>query len=847
MAIDKTLPVGTVEEDMPLNVPEYQESIVIPEDFGDSENTVTETEDGGVIVQFGQYAEEPTGGEDFAVNLATVLEEGDLTKIASDLINKFEIDKRSRADWEKVYEEGVNLLGLKREERTEPWAGASGVTHPILMEAAVDFQSQAIGELFPAAGPVRTKLAGETDSAKTEQGLRVEKYLNYMVTEEMSEYRDEMDRLLFQLPISGTVFKKTFWDVEKNRISSLTIGAEDFVVNFGAKNLQSASRTHEIMRRDGNWIKKRMVSGFYRDVDLSPIDSERTELKKALHDTVGETVNTEDDDLYTLIEVHCNLDLPGFEDQNENGETGIALPYVVTIDIGSETVLSIYRNWFPDDETKQKRLHYTKYDYIPGYGFYSLGLTHLLGGIASGATSMLRQLIDAGTLNNLQAGFKTRGLRTKGERRPLAPGEFRDVDVPAGKIQDNLFILPFKEPSQVLFQLLGMVVEEGRRFSSSMDLKLGNMNQETPVGTALAILERNMKVMSAIQSRLHRSMKEEFSIMVTILQGQPGKTYPYDIGDEDPSIMDADFDQRVDVIPVSDPNASTSSHRMMKGQTALQMHAMAPPGTMNAKPLYRWALEQMEIPGASEIIPLESDIKPMDPVTENMSVLTGAPIKAFMHQDHQAHIQVHMLGMQDPKVQGILKDSPQAQATAAAMMAHVTEHVAYQYRAEMESALGTSLPPEGQELPPEIEAEMSRLVAQAATKLFERNVAEQKMIENEKLLEDPIVQQRERELDIEEQKEKAKVAIAMQRLALDKAKLMQKDEAADADREQQAISNSERVMGELLGRIIEAASVTEELTTKERIALVEKLIDSVNDEAKMISSERVASNQQNRG
>lgn len=826
-----------IDNNLPFNVPAYPddnttESIVIHEDFDDSPNSVTETEDGGVVVQFGEYAE-PGADVDFSTNLATVLDEGDLTKLAGDLINKFEIDKKSRADWEKVYEEGVKLLGLKREERDQPWIGASGVTHPILMEAAVDFQSQAIGELFPAGGPVRTKLVGETDTAKTKQGIRVERHMNWMVTEEMSEYRDEMDRLLFQLPISGTVFKKTFWDSEKGRISSLAIGAEDFVVNFGARNLQSASRTHEIMRRDGNWIKKRVYSGFYRDVDLSPIDSERTELKKALHETVGETVNTEDDDLYTLIEVHCNLDLPGYEE-------AYALPYVVTIDIGSESVLSIYRNWLPDDESKQKRLHYTKYDYIPGYGFYSLGLTHLLGGIASGATSMLRQLIDAGTLNNLQAGFKTRGLRTRGERKPLAPGEFRDVDVPAGKIQDNLFILPFKEPSQVLFQLLGMVVEEGRRFSSSMDLKLGNMNQETPVGTALAILERNMKVMSAIQSRLHRSMKDEFAIMVSILQGQSGKSYPYTIEDEDPSIMESDFDQRIDVIPVSDPNASTSSHRIMKGQTALQMHAMAPPGTMNAKPLYRWALEQMEIPGASEIIPLESDLKPMDPISENMAVLTNNPVKAFMHQDHQAHIQVHMLGMQDPKVQGILKDSPQAQAAAAAMMAHVTEHVAYQYRAEIEQALGTSLPPEGQEIPPEIEAEMSRLVAQAATKMFERNVAEQQMIENEKKLQDPIVQQRERELDIEERKEEAKVMLGLERLALDKAKLLQKNESEDATRTQQAMSNSERVMGEILGRIIEAASVTEELSTKERIALVEKLIDSVNDEAKIISSERTA-------
>ena len=837
MAIERSLGMNGV----PLGTPPAygdQTGIVVEDDFEMPSDVMTsDTEDGGMLVDF-----DPSGGFSeeselpFEVNLADFMDEQDLNSVSSDITGKYEADKNSRVEWENTYEEGIKLLGLSIEDRTEPWDGASGVTHPILAEAVVDFQSQAIGEIFPEGGPVQTKMIGESTAHKTAQGLRVENHMNWMVTEEMDDYQDETDRLLFALPVAGSAFRKTFYNPELGRIQSIFVPAEDLVVNYEATSLKKANRVSQIMREDMNWIKKRQHSGFYRETDLQPHEQE-SDLKKTQRETVGEAKAGFTDDLFTLIEVHCDLDLEGFEDNDNGVLTGIALPYIVTIDLGSRKVLSIYRNWLPDDEKKKKRQHFTHYQYIPGFGFYGLGLVHLMGGIAKGATSMLRQLIDAGSLANLPAGFKTRGMRVRGDNTPLAPGEFRDVDIPSGKIADNLMALPYKEPSGVLLQLLGVITEEGRRFSSSLDLKMGNMNQETPVGTTLALIERTMKVMTAITRRLHRSLKEEYSIMVGILQDQPEKVYPYELEGVDPAIMQKDFDDRIDIIPVSDPNSSTSSHRIMKAQTSLQMYTMAP-HLFNAKPLFRNALEVMEIPGAKEIIPLEEDIEPLDPISENMAGLTMKPIKAFAHQDHQSHIQVHMLGMQDPKVQSILSTSPQAAQSMQAMMAHITEHVAYQYRNEMETTLGTQLPPEGEPMPPEMEAEYSRLVAQTATKLFERNMAEKKMLENEQLLEDPNLQLETRRVAVEERKQEVSEAIAMEKIVIDKSRLLQKDGAATADREQQAKSATERVTGELLGDLLRAASETEQLDSNERIALVNQMITAVERESKLISSNR---------
>ena len=835
MAIDSAMGPGGAVDLIPTSYP--QESVVLDDDprVSDNGTLIEDTEDGGMLIDFDPNA--PLAEEDlFSVNLANKLGEGDLSDISNELVNKFNMDKSSRSDWEKTYKEGVDLLGLSVEDRTEPWAGASGVTHPILTEAVVRFQSQAIGEIFPEGGPCKTKLVGESSVKKTAHGARVEHHMNWMVTEEIEEYREETDRLLFHLPVAGSAFKKVFDDPDDGTIHATFIPAEDIVVNAGCTSLKTASRVSEIMRKDGNWIAKRKRAGFYAGIDLQQTDSQRSELKDKLRGTIGEEYSSADDDMFTLIEVHCDLDLSEQSGSDFDQGDSVALPYIVTIDLGSGGVLSIYRNWLPDDLNRKKRQHYTHYQYIPGFGFYGLGLLHLLGGIAKGSTSMLRQLIDAGTLNNLQAGYKTRGMRVKGENTPLAPGEFRDVDVPAGKISDNLFVLPFKEPSQVLFSLLGSLVEEGRRFASLTDISIGNMSQEAPVGTTLALIERNMKVMTAIQSRLHKSMKDEFTIMVKILQERPDKVYPYEVeGGSDQ--MQADFDNRIDIIPVSDPNSSTSAHRIMKAQAALQMYQMAPQ-LHNAKPLFRYALETMEIPGAKDIVPLEEDIKPMDPITENMAALTMEPIKAFMHQDHQAHIQVHMLGMQDPKVLSILQDSPGAQASAAAMMSHVTEHVAYQYRSEMEVSLGTQLPPEGEELPPEIEAEFSRLVAQASTKLFEKNMSEKQQVENEQKAEDPLTQIRMRELSLEETTEMAKIELQKARLELDKAKLVQKDESEGESRLQDALSNSEKVQGQIISNVVRAASETERLSSAERVKLFESLVDSIKTETQSIVEDR---------
>lgn len=830
MAIDKGL--MTPAEELPLIPGSYiDENVSIPDGPSGDNVSIEDTDNGGVLINFDPEA--PIEPElPFEVNLAEYIDGTDLTGLSSSLIDKYTRDKASRSDWEKTYKDGIDLLGLSIEDRTMPWDGASGVTHPILSEAVIRFQSQAIGEIFPEGGPVRTKLIGEGTVQKTAQGLRVENHMNWLIQEDMVEYREEMDRLLFALPAAGSAFKKIYHDPETEKIVATFIPAEDFVVSFGATSLKTANRATEIIRKPGNWVKKRQYAGFYRDVDLSAVDIERSDLKEKLSSTVGEVADATDDDLYTLIEMHVDLDLVGFEDGGEEFPTGIALPYVVTIDLGSNEVLSIYRNWLPDDEKRQKRQHYTHYQYIPGFGFYGLGLIHLLGGIAKGSTSMLRQLIDAGSLANLRAGFKTRGLNVRGENTPLAPGEYRDVDVPSGKIADNIMTLPVAEPSQTLFALLGSLVEEGRRFASLTDINISNMSQDAPVGTTLALIERNMKVMTAIQSRLHKSLKDEFQIIITILQGIPNKVYPYEV-DVDPSSMEEDFDGRIDVIPVSDPNSSTSSHRIMKAQSALQMYALAPQ-EFNAKPLFRYAMEVMEIPGAKEIVPVSDDIIPMDPISENMSALTQSPIKAFIEQDHASHIQVHMLGMQDPKIQSILESSPQAQASAAAMMAHVTEHVAFQYRSEMENSMGVQLPPAGEQLPPEVEAEYSRLVAQAAAKLFERNTAEKQMIENEEQLQDPLTQIRMEELDMERMEKEANIYIKQQRLEIDKARLAQKDSSEEADRIQQAISSSERVQGELIGNIVRAASETEQLSSNERIKLFETLVRNIKDEAASI-------------
>jgi len=694
-----------------------------------------ETEDGGAIIILGpEMSQDLMPG--FNANLAEHMDESDLGAIGHELLDDFESDSRSREDWEQTYKRGLDLLGLKIEDRSSPWPGACGVFHPILSEAAVRFQSQAIMETFPAGGPVKTKIVGRITPERERQAYRVKEDLNYILTEKMSEYRNEHERMLFALPLAGAAFKKVYFDPTLGRPASIYIPAEDFVAPYGASDLQTSPRYTHIMRKHPNEIRKLQVMGFYRDVDLSEPVPDRNEIQRTKDKLSGEE-QIDTDDRHQLLEVHVDLDLPGYEDVGKDGEpTGIALPYVVTVERSTGVVLSIYRNWKQGDELKLKRQHFVQYGYIPGFGFYPFGLIHLIGGIAKSATSILRQLVDAGTLANLPAGLKARGLRIKGDSTPLMPGEFRDVDVPSGAIKDSITFLPYKEPSQVLAGLLGTLVEEGRRFASIADLQIGDANQSAPVGTTLALMERAMKVMSAVQARLHASMKQELDLLVEIIQENMKGDYDYetDLG----ATRTADYDGRIDVIPVTDPNAASLSQRVVQYQAALQLAQQAPQ-MYDLPELHRQMLTVLGIQDPGKIIPNTDEKKPMDPVSENMAILSGKPVKAFLYQDHEAHIKVHMAAMQDPKILALVGQSPQASMIQAAAMAHIAEHIGFQYRREIENQLGVELPPPDAPLPEDIEVALSKLVADAAGKLLQKDQAEAQQQEIQQKMQDPVV------------------------------------------------------------------------------------------------------------
>jgi hypothetical protein len=694
-----------------------------------------ETSDGGALIILGpELSQELEPG--FHANLAEHIDESELGSIGRELLDDFEADSRSRDDWEQTYKKGLDLLGLKIEDRSSPWPGACGVFHPILSEAAVRFQSQAIMETFPAGGPVKTKIVGRVTPERERQARRVKEDLNYILTERMSEYRNEHERMLFALPLIGAAFKKVYFDPTLGRPASMYVPAEDFVAPYGASDLQTAPRYTHIMRKHPNEIRKLQVMGFYRDVDLSEPVADRNEIQRIKDKMSGEE-QIDTDDRHVLLEIHVDLDLPGHEDIGKDGEpTGIALPYVVTVERSTGVVLSIYRNWKQDDELKLKRQHFVQYGYIPGFGFYPFGLIHLIGGIAKSATSILRQLVDAGTLANLPAGLKARGLRIKGDSTPLMPGEFRDVDVPSGAIKDSITFLPYKEPSQVLAGLLGTLVEEGRRFASIADLQIGDANQSAPVGTTLALMERAMKVMSAVQARLHASMKQELDLLVEIIQHDMKGDYEYetDFG----ATRTSDYDGRIDVIPVTDPNAASLSQRVVQYQAALQLAAQSPQ-MYDLPELHRQMLTVLGIQDPGKIIPNQDEKRPMDPVSENMAILSGKPVKAFLYQDHEAHIQVHMAAMQDPKILQLVGQSPQASMIQAAAMAHISEHIGFQYRREIEKQLGVELPPPDAPLPEDVEVALSKLVADAAGKLLKKDLAEAQQKEIQQKMQDPVV------------------------------------------------------------------------------------------------------------
>lgn len=698
--------------------------------------------------------EEPRA-EDFDANLAEFMSESDLQSLSSDLLADYDADISSRKDWLDTYVKGLQLLGLKYDERTEPWPGACGVYHPLLMESAVKFQSEAIMETFPAAGPVKAKIIGKETTAKKESAVRVQDDMNYELTEVMKEYRPEHERLLLSLALSGNAFKKIYFDPSLDRQTAVYIAAEDIVVPYGAMNLESAERVTHRMRKTKNELERLQYAGFYRDTDLGEPMRVMDEVEK--QKAVDQGFTSSIDDRFQLLEMHVNIDLPKYPDvDKDNNETGLALPYVVTIEKGTGTILAVRRNWKEDDDLKARRQHFVHYGYIPGFGFYYFGLIHLIGGHARAATSLLRQLVDAGTLSNLPGGLKSRGLRIKGDDTPISPGEWRDVDVPSGAIRDNILPLPYKEPSQTLSMLMDKIVDDGRRFAAVADLNVSDMSAQAPVGTTLAILERVLKVMSAVQARIHYTMKQEFKLLAAIIRDNTPEDYDYQPEVGNRSAKKSDYDN-VDVIPVSDPNAATMSQKVMQYQAVMQL-AQGAPQIYDLPYLHRQMIETLGVKNASKLVPIVDDMKPVDPVSENMAILNGKPVKAFIIQDHDAHLAVHTSFLQDPKIAASMGQNPQGQALIAAAQAHIMEHTAFQYRANIEKMLGAQLPPpaddskdeEAPQLPPEVEAQIAQLAAQAAGKLLQKDQAEAQAQQAQQQQQDPLIQMQQQELQIKQ-------------------------------------------------------------------------------------------------
>ena len=714
--------------------------------------------------------------DDFDANLAEYMADSAISTMAGDLAGDIENDRNSRKDWEKAYTEGLKLLGLQIEERTEPWNGASGVFHPMITEAVVRFQSETITETFPAKGPVRTKIVGKETPEKKEAAARVEEDMNFQLTEKMQEFRPEHERMLWSLPATGSAFKKVYFDPSLGRQVSIFIPAEDILLPYGTSDIQTCYRVTHQMRKTKNEIIKLQQAGFYLDVDIGEPDKAISEINKAKDKETG--FSDLNDERFTLYECHVDLDLKGFEDKDDDGEpTGVALPYVVTFIRGTNTVLSIRRNWREDDELKLKRQHFVHYQYIPGFGAYGFGLFHLIGGFAKSATSLMRQLIDAGTLSNLPGGLKSRGLRIKGDDTPIAPGEFRDVDVGSGTIRDNILPLPYKEPSQVLMALLGNVVEEGRRFAATADMKVSDMGANAPVGSTLALLERQLKVMTAVQARVHYALKQELQLLAAIIRDYTDDEYTYEPdGEEGPKAKASDY-RHVDILPVSDPNAATLSQRVVQYQAVIQMAQMAP-DIYDLPQLHRGMLEVLGIKHADKLVPLEEDMKPTDPVTENQHILKGEPAKAFLHQDHQSHIQVHMSMLQNPVVAQLIGQNPRAPMIQAALTAHVAEHVGFMMRQKIEQQLGMPLPPEDEKLPPQIEIALSAMMAQASQQVLMQDQAKAAQQQAMQQAQDPVVQMQQQELqirakevDLKEKKILVDAAIAADKQELEEQKV----------------------------------------------------------------------------
>ena len=761
--------------------------------------------------------------DDFNANLAEFVDEETLTTLAAELIGEYEEDIASRKDWMQTYVDGLEYLGMKLEERSEPWEGACGVYHPLLAEALVKFQSETIMETFPASGPVKTQIIGKETPEKKEAAERVKDDMNYQLTEVMVEYRSEHERMLWGLGLSGNAFKKVYFDPSFDRQMSVFVPAEDVVVPYGAANLETADRVTHVMRKTENELRRLQVAGFYRDIDLGDPVNTMDEVEKKIAEKMGFKATT--DDRYKLLEMQVYLDLEGYEDKDDNGEpTGIALPYIVTIEKGTQTVLAIRRNWEPDSDTRQKRSHFVHYGYVPGFGFYYFGLIHLIGAYAKSGTSILRQLVDAGTLSNLPGGLKTKGMRTKGDDTPISPGEWRDVDVASGTIRDNILPLPYKEPSLVLKGLMDQIVDEGRRFASASDMKVSDMSAQAPVGTTLAILERTLKVMSAVQARIHFAMKQEFKLLKNIIASYAPAEYSYQPEEGDRRARRADYDM-VDVIPVSDPNAATMSQKVVQYQAVMQM-AQASPQIYDMVELNRQMLEVLGIKNIGKLVPNAEDQKPKDPVSENMAILNMKPVKAFLYQDHQAHIAVHTAAMQDPKIMQLVGQNPQANMMMAAMQSHIAEHVAFEYRKQIEEQLGVPLNTpkyeDGETISEDMEVQISRMMAMAAGKLLQKDQAEAQAQQAQQTAQDPVVQMQQQELQLKAQE----VEIKKQKLQI--------DAAAQADKiriEEERIAAQKEIAGMQVGA--KAAKDKAELEARQELEGTRMGIDVAKSHAQL--------------
>ena len=692
----------------------------------------------------------------FDENLAEFMDASALDSLGSELVEDFTKDIGDRKEWIHTYVDGLKLLGLKYEDRTEPWQGACGVFHPMLTESVVRFQSEGIMETFPAAGPVKTQILGKDTPAKEEASARVREDMNYQLTEVMAEYRPEHEKLLWNLPLAGSAFKKVYYDPSIGRQVAMFIPAEDIVVPYGASSLERAERVTHVMRKTENEITKLQEAGFYMDVDLGDPSHELDDIEKQKAEEMG--MSALQDDRYRVLEMHVDLDLKGYEHENKDGEkTGIALPYVVTVEKATTKILAIRRNWYEGDTLHTKRQHFVHYQYIPGFGFYGYGLIHLIGGYAKSATMLIRQLVDAGTLSNLPGGLKSRGLRIKGDDTPIAPGEFRDVDVPSGSIRDNILPLPYKEPSQVLYTLFQNIVQEGRQFASAGDMNVSDMSAQAPVGTTLAILERTLKVMGAVQARMHYSMRQEFKLLKAIIADYTPEEYDYEPIEGSRRAKKSDYDM-VAVIPVSDPNAATMAQKIVQYQAALQL-AQTAPQLYDLPLLHRQMIEVLGIKNSAKLVPIEDDQTPTDPVQENQNVLTGKPAKAFIEQDHQAHIAVHTSMLQNPKIMGLIQQTPQGQALIAAMQAHINEHLAFAYRKEIEMTVGLLLPTEEQEknMAPEVAAQVAQLSAQASMRMTQQAQSQAAQQQAQQQAQDPLIQMQQQELQIKMQELQLKI------------------------------------------------------------------------------------------